>query len=120
MQLQAKTDGPEVAATAENRSKSAAVDGCEEARALAARGRLDAAEAAQRACLARDDSPAAQERGLVYLVELLDRQHRFPEADQVVEEMKSRFPESRTLERYLQRRPQVQALPVPSPSSAPP
>ena len=92
--------------------------GCGEARALAAQGRLKEAEAAQRACLARDDSPAAQESGLIFLTELLDRQHRFAEADKVIGETQARFPGSRPLERYQQKRSQVQGgrLPVSGPA----
>ncbi len=90
--------------------------GCEEARSLAARERFKDAEAAQRACLARDDSPAEQESGLVFLAELLDRQRRFAEADTVIEEAQARFPRSRPLERYQQQRPQVQGGRVPYPA----
>ncbi len=92
------------------------VSGCEEARSLAARERFKDAEAAQRACLAREDSPAAQESGLVFLAELLDRQHRFAEADTVIEEAQERFPRSRPLELYQQQRPQVQGGRVPYPA----
>jgi len=90
--------------------------GCEEARSLAARERFKDAEAAQRACLDRDDSPAEQESGLVFLAELLDRQHRFAEADTVIEEAQARFPRSRPLERYQQQRQQVQSGRVPYPT----
>jgi hypothetical protein len=90
--------------------------GCEEARSLAARKRFKDAEAAQRACLARDDSPAVQESGLVFLAELLDRQNRFAEADTVIGEAQARFPRSRPLERYQQQRPQVQSGGVPYPT----
>ncbi len=90
--------------------------GCEEARSLAARGRFKDAEFAQRACLARDDSPVAQESGLVFLAELLDRQHRFAEADKVIDEAQARFPKSRPLELYQQQRPQVQSGRVPYPA----
>jgi len=109
--------GPKTMAAAQGGAGNATEGGCEEARALAGRGRLDAAEAAQRACLERDTSAAAQERGLIYLAELLDRQHRFADADQVIEEMRTRFPDSRLLETYLQRRSRVQGLPAPSPNS---
>jgi hypothetical protein len=83
--------------------------GCEEARSLAAQERFKDAEAAQRACLAREDSPAAQESGLVFLAELLDRQRRFAEADAVIGEAQARFPGSQPVERYQQQRPQVQS-----------
>ncbi len=89
---------------------------CEAARSLAARGRFKDAEAAQRACLARDDSPAAQESGLVFLAELLDRQHRFAEADRVIGEAQARFPRSHPLELYQQQRQQVQSGGVPYPA----
>ncbi len=89
--------------------------GCEEARALASEERLREAEAAQRACLARDASPAAQEGGLLFLAELLDRQHRSAEADTVIEEVQERFPGSRRLESYRQRRERVRKGQVPVP-----
>jgi hypothetical protein len=88
--------------------------GCEEARALATQGRLKEAESAQRGCLARDDSPAVQESGLIFLTELLDRQHRFAEADNVIGETQRRFPGSRPLERYRQIRSQVQGGGLPA------
>jgi anti-sigma factor RsiW len=90
--------------------------GCEEARSLAAQERFKDAEAAQRACLAREDSPAAQESGLVFLAELLDRQRRFAEADTVIGEAQARFPGSRPLERYQQVRQQVQSGGIPYPT----
>jgi hypothetical protein len=90
--------------------------GCDEARSLAAQGRFKDGEAAQRACLARDASPAAQESGLVFLAELLDRQRRFAEADTVIEEAQERFPRSRPLELYQQQRSQVQGGRVPYPA----
>lgn len=90
--------------------------GCEDARSLAAQERFEDAEAAQRACLARDDSPAAQESGLVFLAELLDRQRRFADADTVIGEAQARFPGSRPLERYQQLRRQVQSGGVPYPA----
>jgi hypothetical protein len=89
---------------------------CAEARSLAARERFKDAEAAQRACLARDDSPAAQESGLVFLAEMLDRQHRFAEADAVIGEAQTRFPGSLPLEVYQQQRRQVQSGHVPYPA----
>jgi len=100
--------------------KTVLPEGCEEARAMAAQGRLKEAESAQRACLARDDSPAAQESGLIFLTELLDRQHRFAEADKVIGETQARFPGSRPLERYQQKRSQVQGGRVPVPGAAEP
>ncbi|HBX42668.1 MAG TPA: hypothetical protein DEH27_02140, partial [Deltaproteobacteria bacterium] len=57
---------------------------CELARTLAAQEHLEKAEAAQRECLAQDPSPPAQEKGLIFLAELLDRQARFAEADEVL------------------------------------
>jgi anti-sigma factor RsiW len=90
--------------------------GCEEARSLAAQGRFKDAEAAQRTCLAREGSPAAQEGGMVFLAELLDRQHRFAEADTVIGEAQARFPGSQPLERYQQRRQQVQSGGIPYPT----
>ena len=78
---------------------------CELARAHAARGRWKEAETAQRACLAQDRSAPAQERGLVFLAELLDRQERFAEADAVIKEVDRQFPQSRPLETYRQQRP---------------
>jgi hypothetical protein len=101
---------PDAAVMAKGESGNSVPPGiCEEARALAGEGRLKDAESAQRVCLARDDSPAAQENGLVFLAELLDRQRRFAEADAIVEEAQKRFPGSRPLERYQQRRSQVQS-----------
>jgi anti-sigma factor RsiW len=90
--------------------------GCGEARALAAQERFKDAEAAQRACLARDDSPAAQESGLVFLAEMLDRQNRIADADAVIREVQARFPESLPLERYQRERLQVQSGQVPYPA----
>jgi hypothetical protein len=87
---------------------------CEEARALAGRGRLEEAETAQRACLARKSPPEAQERGMVFLAELLDRQSRFAEADSVLEETRRRFPEGRALGPYLERRPEVRGRRFPA------
>jgi hypothetical protein len=86
---------------------------CEEARSLAGRGRLKEAESAQRACLARKNPPEAQESGMVFLAELLDRQSRFDEADAVLRETERRFPESRPVDAYLRQRSRVQGRPVP-------
>jgi len=90
---------------------------CELARALAERERFREAEDAQRACLAQDRSAPAQEKGLVFLAELLDRQARFAEADAVIAEVDRLFPQSRPLDLYRQQRPMVQkqptAVPVP-------
>jgi len=81
---------------------------CELARALAERERFREAEDAQRACLAQDRSAPAQEKGLVFLAELLDRQARFAEADAVITEVDRQFPQSRPLDLYRQQRPMVQ------------
>ncbi|MGZ8473649.1 MAG: zf-HC2 domain-containing protein [Candidatus Deferrimicrobiaceae bacterium] len=80
---------------------------CELARTLADQERFRKAEAAQRACLAQDRSAPAQEKGLVFLAELLDRQERFAEADAVIADVDRRFPKSRPLDLYRQRRPEV-------------
>ena len=85
---------------------------CEEARSLASRGRFKEAEAAQRACLAADASPPAQESGLVFLAELLDRQERFADADAVIDDVDRQFPRSRPLDLYRQQRPLVQKRPL--------
>jgi hypothetical protein len=85
---------------------------CELARTLAERERIREAEAAQRACLAQDPSAPAQEKGLVFLAELLDRQARFAEADAVITDVDRQFPQSRPLELYLQQRPMVQRQPT--------
>jgi hypothetical protein len=85
---------------------------CELARALAERERFREAEAAQRACLAQNPSARAQEKGLVFLAELLDRQARFAEADAVITDVDRRFPQSRPLELYRQQRPMVQRQPT--------
>jgi hypothetical protein len=85
---------------------------CELARALAERERLREAEAAQRACLAQNPSAKAQEKGLVFLAELLDRQARFAEADAVITDVDRRFPQSRPLELYRRQRPMVQRQPT--------
>jgi hypothetical protein len=85
---------------------------CELARALAERERFREAEAAQRACLAQNQSAKAQERGLVFLAELLDRQARFAEADAVITDVDRQFPQSRPLELYRRQRPMVQRQPT--------
>jgi hypothetical protein len=100
----------------EDPTRRAEASPCESARALAARGRFKDAEAAQRACLAEDPSAPAQESGLIVLAELLDRQHRYAEADSVIEEAQARFPRSRSLERYQQQRTQVQGGRIPFPA----
>lgn len=89
---------------------------CELARTLAAQGRLREAEAAQRACLAQDQSAPTQEKGLIFLAELLDRQSRFAEADSVITEVDRQFPQSRPLDLYRRQRPMVQKQLVPVPS----
>jgi hypothetical protein len=87
---------------------------CEDARALAGRGLLEEAESAQRACLARKNPPEAQEEGMVFLAELLDRQSRIAEADSVLEETRRQFPASRPLDSYLRQRSEVQGRRLPS------
>ena len=99
---------PRLAAKAE----SAAASPCELARTLAAQERWKEAEAAQRACLAQDRSAPAQEKGLVFLAELLDRQARFADADAVIAEVDRQFPQSRPLDLYRQQRPMVQKQPT--------
>jgi len=85
---------------------------CELARTLADQKRFREAEAAQRACLSQDRPAPAQEKGLVFLAELLDRQGRFPEADAVISEVDRQFPQSRPLDLYRQKRPMVQKQPM--------
>jgi hypothetical protein len=85
------------------------------ARTLAAQERLGKAEAAQRECLAKDPSPPTQEKGLIFLAELLDRQARFAEADEVLTEVHRQFPKSLPLDLYRQQRPMVQKQPLPVP-----
>jgi anti-sigma factor RsiW len=99
---------PRLAAKAE----SAAASPCELARTLAERERFREAEDAQRACLAQDRSAPAQEKGLVFLAELLDRQERFAEADAVITEVDRQFPQSRPLDLYRQQRTMVQKQPT--------
>ncbi|MDA8121039.1 MAG: zf-HC2 domain-containing protein [Deltaproteobacteria bacterium] len=88
---------------------------CETARKLADEGRLREAETAQRACLAQDPSAPSQEKGLIFLAELLDRQARFAEADSVITEVDRQFPQSRPLDLYRQQRPMVQKQLAPVP-----
>lgn len=102
-------------ATALSYDSARAASPCETARTLASRGRLKEAEAAQRECLARDPAPPAQEKGLIFLAELLDRQARFAEADEILTEVHRQFPESLPLDRYRQQRPAVQKQQVPVP-----
>ena len=90
---------------------------CELARTLTERERFREAEEAQRACLAQDRSAPAQEKGLVFLAELLDRQARFAEADAVIEEVDRQYPQSRPLDLYRQQRPMVQKQPPAAPAS---
>ena len=90
---------------------------CEMARTLAAPERLGKAEAAQRECLAKDPSPPTQEKGLIFLAELLDRQARFADADAVIAEVDRLYPQSRPLDLYRQQRPMVQKRPVTAPGT---
>jgi hypothetical protein len=111
---------PKLAAKAESASgmrigKDESASPCEMARTLAAQGRLREAETAQRACLAQDPSPPTQEKGLIFLAELLDRQARFPEADAVLAEVHRQFPKSLPLDLYRQQRPMVQKQQMPGP-----
>ena len=85
------------------------------ARTLAAQERLREAETAQRECLAQDPSAPTQEKGLIFLAELLDRQSRFAEADAVITEVHRQFPQSRPLDLYRQQRPMVQKQQMPAP-----
>jgi hypothetical protein len=111
---------PKLAAKAESASgmrigKDESASPCEMARTLAAQGRLREAETAQRACLAQDPSPPTQEKGLIFLAELLDRQARFPEADALLAEVHRQFPKSLPLDLYRQQRPMVQKQQMPEP-----
>jgi hypothetical protein len=105
------------AAKAESASlaKAPGTSPCELARSLAAQGRWKEAETAQRACLAQDRSAPTQEKGLVFLAELLDRQSRFADADAVIAEVHRQFPRSLPLDLYRQQRPMVQRQQVPAP-----
>jgi hypothetical protein len=91
--------------------EASTVSPCERALALAERERIRDAEASQRACLGGDLDAPSREKGLVFLAELLDRQARFAEADEVIAEVDRRFPRSRPLDLYRQQRPMVQQLP---------
>ncbi len=111
---------PQPAAKAESasgmrREKDQSAAPCGMARTLAAQGRLREAETAQRACLAQDPSPPTQEKGLIFLAELLDRQARFGEADAVLTEVHRQFPKSLPLDLYRQQRPMVQKQQMPVP-----
>jgi len=109
---------PVPAAKAESASLAkapGAATSCELAHSLAAQGRWKEAEAAQRACLAQDRSAPAQEKGLVFLAELLDRQSRFADADAVIAEVHRQFPRSLPLDLYRQQRPMVQKQQAPAP-----
>jgi hypothetical protein len=94
---------------------SSAESPCERARTLAVQKRWREAEAAQRACLAQDPSASAQEKGLVFLAELLDRQERFADADKVITQVEQQFPRSSPLYLYRQQRPMVQKEPMAAP-----
>jgi hypothetical protein len=109
---------PQLAAKAESASGmiiERAASPCEMARELAAQERFREAEASQRKCLAQDSSPPTQEKGLIFLAELLDRQARFAEADEVLSEVHRQFPKSLSLDLYRQQRPMVQKQQVPVP-----
>jgi hypothetical protein len=108
---------PQLAAKAvpESGMKDERASPCEMARTLAGQGRLKEAEAAQRECLALDPSPPTQEKGLIFLAELLDRQARFAEADQVLSDVHKQFPKSLPLTLYRQQRPMVQKQQMPVP-----
>ncbi|UCD47563.1 MAG: zf-HC2 domain-containing protein [Deltaproteobacteria bacterium] len=90
---------------------------CEMARTLSAQEHLREAEAAQRECLAQDPAPPTQEKGLIFLAELLDRQARFAEADEVLTEVHRQFPKSLPLTLYRQQRPTVQKQHTPAPAA---
>lgn len=90
---------------------------CKNAQALASEGLFREAEAAQRECLARDPSPPTQEKGLIFLAELLDRQSRFAEADAVLGQVHRQFPKSLPLDQYRRQRPMVQKQEVPVPAT---
>ncbi len=105
------------ASPAPSSAAASAVAPCEAAQALAAQGLYQKAEAAQRECLARDPSPPAQEKGLVFLAELLDRQARYAEADAVIADVHRQFPKSLRLDQYRQQRPMVQQQRPPVPAA---
>jgi len=104
-------EGPSSLASAPSHDASP----CERARALAVQERWREAEAVQRACLSQDPSAPAQEKGLVFLAELLDRQARFAEADALIADVDRQFPQSRPLDLYRQQRPMVQKQPMTAP-----
>jgi len=104
------------AETAAGMKADHATSPCETARTLAAKERFREAEVAQRECLEQDPSPPAQEKGLVFLAELLDRQARFAEADAVLAEIHRQFPGSLPLDHYRQQRPMVQKRQSPVPA----
>jgi hypothetical protein len=108
MRSEGRADTLQESAAKARSAKEVSASPCELARRLAAQGRLKEAEAAQRACLKQSQAPAAQEDGLVFLAELLDRQTRFAEADAVIEETRLQFPGSRPLDRYMRQRPMLQ------------
>lgn len=111
---------PQLAAKAESASGTRMgrdVSPCEMAQTLAARERLEDAEAAQRECLSNDPSAPTQEKGLIFLAELLDRQARFIEADAVLAEAHRQFPKSLPLDLYRQQRPVVQKRQMPVPGT---
>ena len=111
---------PQLAAKAESASgmrTELTSSPCEMARTLSAQERLSEAEAAQRECLAQDPSPPTQEKGLIFLAELLDRQTRFAEADAVLTEVHRQFPKSVPLTLYRQQRPMVQKQQMPVPAT---
>ncbi len=105
--------GPSPLASASPRAASS----CDLARTRAAQGRWREAETAQRDCLSQDRSAPAQEKGLVFLAELLDRQERFAEADVVIKEVDRQFPQSRPLDLYRRQRPMVQQQPMTVPGT---
>ena len=85
---------------------------CKLARTLAAQRRLRESETAQRTYLAQNRSTPTQEKGLVFLAELLDRQARFADADAIIAEVDRQYPQSRPLDLYRQQRPMVQIQPT--------
>jgi hypothetical protein len=112
-QAASRAETPPAKAAAKERSDASP---CERARTLAARRLWKEAETAQRECLAQDRSAPSQEKGLVFLAELLDRQARFAEADEVILEVHRQFPRSVPLDLYRQQRPMVQRQHSPAPA----
>jgi hypothetical protein len=111
---------PQLASKAESASGTMMrrdVSPCEKVSMLVIQNRLRDAEAAQRECLAHDSSAFTQEKNLIFLAELLDRQARFTEADAVLAEVNRQFPKSRLLDRYHQKRPMVQNQQMPVPAT---